>query len=106
MSRESDAVKIQIMDKEYMVTCSEEEREELVASANHLSAKMSEIRSSGKVVGVDRIAVMAGLNIAHEALESGIGAGAGGASDAGSRLKKLNTKIDKVLAQYRQTGLN
>ena len=39
--------------------------------AQHLSAKMSEIRSSGKVVGIDRIAVMAGLNLAHEAIRSG-----------------------------------
>ena len=102
----NDAIKIRILDKEYLVACPPEEETALQASARHLSDKMMEIRKSGKVVGVDRIAVMAGLNIAHEALESGIGAGAGGASDAGSRLKKLNTKIDKVLAQYRQTGLN
>ena len=106
MSSESHAVKIQILDKEYLVSCPEDEQDILQASARHLSDKMMEIRKSGKVVGVDRIAVMAGLNIAHEALESGIGAGAGDASDAGSRLKKLNTKIDNVLAQYRQTGLN
>ena len=70
MSKGSNAVKIQIMDKEYLVSCTDEERR-TDASAKHLSDKMSEIRSSGKVVGVDRIAVMAGLNMAHEAIKSG-----------------------------------
>jgi cell division protein ZapA len=101
-----DAVKVMILDKEYLVACPPEEERVLQASARHLSDKMSEIRKSGKVVGIDRIAVMAGLNIAHEAIESGIGPGADMSSDAGSRLKKLNKTIDRVLAQYRQAELN
>jgi len=105
VSRESDAVKIQIMDKEYMVTCSEEEREELVASANHLSDKMSEIRSSGKVVGVDRIAVMAGLNLAHEAIKSGCLDGEHSQSTA-NRLNKLNSQIEDTLVNYREQEPN
>ncbi len=102
----SDAVKVKILDKEYLVACPAEEELALQASAKHLSDKMSEIRRSGKVVGVDRIAVMAGLNIAHEVLESGAGAGGDNSRSAGSRLHKLNKKIDKVLARYRQTDLN
>ncbi|MEN8206130.1 MAG: cell division protein ZapA [Pseudomonadota bacterium] len=105
MNKESDAVKIRIMDKEYLVTCLEEEKEELVASANHLSAKMSEIRSSGKVVGVDRIAVMAGLNLAHEAIKSGCLDGEHSQSTA-NRLNKLNTHIEETLANYREKELN
>ena len=101
----SDAVKIMIMDKEYLVACPPEQELALQASARHLSDKMAEIRKTGKVVGVDRIAVMAGLNIAHEAIESGIGPVAG-SRDLGSRLSKLNKKIDKILAQYRQAELN
>ena len=101
----AEAVKVMILDKEYLVACPPEQELALQASARHLSDKMSEIRKTGKVVGVDRIAVMAGLNIAHEAIESGVGPGAE-LYDAGSRLKKLNKKIDKVLAQYRQAELN
>jgi cell division protein ZapA len=105
MSKESDAVTIQIMDKEYRVTCPEEEREELVASANHLSAKMSEIRSSGKVIGVDRIAVMAGLNLAHEAIKSGFLDSEHSQSTA-NRLNKLNSQIEETLVNYRNKELN
>jgi len=105
MSKESEAVKIQIMDKEYLVTCSDEERPDLVASAKHLSAKMSEIRSSGKVVGVDRIAVMAGLNIAHEAIKSGC-VDTEHTRSAASRLESLNLQIEETLAKYRNNELN
>jgi len=105
MSKESDAVKIQIMDKEYMVTCAEEEREELVASANHLSDKMSEIRSTGKIVGVDRIAVMAGLNLAHEAIKSG-GLDGEHLQSTATRLNKLNSQIEETLDNYRKKELN
>jgi cell division protein ZapA len=101
-----DAIKVKILDKEYLVACPPEEEAALKASAKHLGDKMSEIRRSGKVVGIDRIAVMAGLNIAHEALESGVGAGTDAARSTGSRLKKLNTKIDKVLTKYRLAGIN
>lgn len=101
MSMDSEGFKIHIMDKEYMVACPEDEQDALKASARHLSDKMTEIRDAGKVVGVDRIAVMAGLNISHEAIESGAtGSGAGKA--VGTRLKKLNTRIEKALARYRK----
>jgi len=102
----TEAVKVMILDKEYLVACPPEQELALQASARHLSDKMSEIRRSGKVVGVDRIAVMAGLNIAHEALESGAGIGGDDPRSAGNRLQKLNSKIDKVLARYRQTEFN
>ena len=58
-----------ILDKEYLVACPENEREALFASAELLTTKMKEIRDSGKIVGADRIAVMAALNMAHELLE-------------------------------------
>ena len=66
MSKQDNAVKITILDKEYLVSCPDDEKEALDASVKRLSQKMSEIRSGGKVVGIDRIAVMAGLNLAHE----------------------------------------
>ena len=101
----SGAIKINILDKEYMIACPEGEEDALKASARHLSDKMKEIRSGGKVVGVDRIAVMAGLNIAHEAIELGTGSGELSRS-AGARLNKLNARIEKALAKYRQSELN
>ena len=101
----SDAIKIMILDKEYIVACPAGEESALQASARHLGEKMKEIRSGGKVVGVDRIAVMAGLNIAHEAIELGIGS-SDLSKTAGTRLNKLNDRIEKTLARYRQSELN
>ncbi|MBV9619925.1 MAG: cell division protein ZapA, partial [Gammaproteobacteria bacterium] len=54
------------MEKEYMVSCPYEERSALLDAAEFLTSKMREIRDSGKVVGLDRIAVIAALNMANE----------------------------------------
>ena len=70
MSANAKPVRVHIMDKEYLVACPDNEREALYASAEFLTEKMKEIRDSGKVVGADRIAVMAALNMAHELLEN------------------------------------
>lgn len=72
MSQGSDskAVTIKILDKDYRISCPEEERDGLIASAEYLSARMREIRDNSKIIGTDRIAVMAALNLAHELLEN------------------------------------
>ena len=62
-------VSVRIMDKEYVVACPYEERSALLDAAEFLNARMREIRDTGKVVGLDRIAVMAALNLAHEFLK-------------------------------------
>ncbi len=64
-----DPVKVDILDKQYLVACPKEEKPALLRSASYLDQKMREIRDTGKVVGVERIAVMAALNIAHELLQ-------------------------------------
>ena len=65
---DNNAVDIAIMGREFRVTCPDEEREELLQAVAYLDKKMCEIRENGKVVGSERIAIMAGLNIAHELL--------------------------------------
>jgi len=66
---ENTPVNVHIMDKEFRIACSDEERENLLAAARYLDDKMKEIRRGGKVIGADRIAVMAALNITHELLQ-------------------------------------
>ncbi len=68
MSTNAKPMRVHILDKEYLIACPDEEREELFASAEFLTDKMKEIRDTGKIVGADRIAVMAALNMAHELL--------------------------------------
>jgi cell division protein ZapA len=65
---ESNTLTVQILDKEYCIACPSEERNNHVRAARYLAGKMREIRSSGKVVGADRVAVMAALNITHDLL--------------------------------------
>ena len=69
MSFERKPVNLTIMDKDYVVGCTEEEREALLASVEFLNGKLREQRESGKVIGNERVAVMAALNIVHEYLE-------------------------------------
>ena len=66
--KEPTAVTVRILDKEYFVACPPDERSDLLDSAEYLNKKMREIRDTGKVVGADRIAVMAALNMANELL--------------------------------------
>ncbi|MFC3607655.1 cell division protein ZapA [Stutzerimonas tarimensis] len=66
---QSTTVTVHIMDKEYCIACPAEERSNLENAARYLDGRMREIRSGGKVIGSDRIAVMAALNITHELLE-------------------------------------
>ena len=64
----SAPITVSILGKDYQIACPSEEQNALRESAKLLNNKMLEIRGSGKVVGVDRIAVMAGLNITHDLL--------------------------------------
>lgn len=65
---QNKTVTVHILDKEYCIACPEDERANLESAARYLDGKMREIRSGGKVIGSDRVAVMAGLNITHELL--------------------------------------
>ncbi len=63
---EAARINIKILEKEYQVGCPPDERAALLDSAELLNSKMREIRDSGRVVGLERIAVMAALNIAND----------------------------------------
>jgi len=103
MSDSDNAVKIHIMDKEYLVACPKEEQPALIASARYLNEKMTDIRESGKVVGIDRIAVMTALNLAHEIVASGNNREA---ESCGERIRQLNARIGDALDRYKLAGLN
>jgi cell division protein ZapA len=69
MSGNPVPVNVHILDREYQVACQPGEEDTLKASATYLDKKMREIRDRGNVIGIDRIAVMAALNISHEYLQ-------------------------------------
>ena len=70
MSDSYAQVSVRILDKEYQVACPTNERTELLDSAEELNSRMREIQDTGRVVGLDRIAVMAALNMANELLRA------------------------------------
>jgi len=65
---EAAPVTVRILDREYQVACREDEREALLAAAEHVDRRMKEVRQRGNVIGTDRVAVMAALNMAHDLL--------------------------------------
>ena len=66
MSADPVSVTIRILDKEYVLLCPPEEREDLLSSARELNERMQELRGSGKVLGAERMAVMTALTVIHE----------------------------------------
>ena len=97
-------VSVRILEKEYQVSCPASERTDLLDSAELLNAKMREIRDSGKVVGLDRIAVMAALNMANDLLRSQARDEALETS-LGPRLKVLNERVDTILGGSQELDL-
>lgn len=104
MSGESQPVNVRILDKDYLVACPEEEREALEFTARYLDQKMREIRDSGKVVGAERIAVMAALNITHDMLQHRSLRESEGQSMS-ARIRALQDKIEVALNQGKQMEL-
>src|ERR1700693_2553817 len=78
--QQASRVSVRILEKEYFIACPHEERSALLDAAEFLNSRMREIRDSGKVVGLDRIAVMVALNLANELL----------------RLKNHDAKLEKL----------
>jgi len=91
-------VNVMLLDKEYSISCPDGAEAELIASADLLDSKMREIREQAKLLGLERIAVMAGLNLAHELLKSGPTNAVG----TELHLKRLAEKIDAALETTEQ----
>ena len=95
---QSNTLTVQIMDKEYCIACPSDERSNLESAARYLDGKMREIRSSGKVIGADRVAVMAALNITHDLLhkQQHLDQQAGANRD---QVRSLLNRVDSALAR-------
>ncbi|PKM30800.1 MAG: cell division protein ZapA [Gammaproteobacteria bacterium HGW-Gammaproteobacteria-11] len=99
MSSTALTVTLHILDKEYRVSCPPEERSNLEQAARHLDTTMREIRNSGKVIGVERIAVMAALNISHEMITGSHQQGQTLNSQQ-QQISELVTRLDQALARH------
>jgi cell division protein ZapA len=87
-----------ILDREFRIACPKDEQAELMEAVAYLDKKMREIRDLGKVVTVERIAIMAALNISHELLTTRLGNGLD-VGDLKRRMNSMLATIDAVLAE-------
>ena len=90
-------VSVRILDKEYQVACPANERTELLDSAEELNSRMRDIQDTGRVVGLDRIAVMAALNMANELLRARA-RDRELDGDLSHRLKNITNRVESVLS--------
>jgi cell division protein ZapA len=97
-------VSVRILEKEYQFSCPASERNDLLNSAEFLNAKMRQIRDSGKVVGLDRIAVMAALNLSNDLLKNRNREELLD-SDWGLRLKSMRERVETALDSGKQLEL-
>ena len=95
---EPKTVEVNLLGRSYRVACDDHEREALMQAVAYLDGKMNEIRKAGKVMGAERIAVMAALNVAHELLSVRLGAGFD-VGKAKRRISAIESKIDAAIAK-------
>lgn len=89
---------IKILDRDLRVACPEDEQAELLDAVTYLDKKMREIRDTGKIASVERIAIMAALNISHELLTTRLGGGFD-LAEFKRRMQSMETVIDATLAE-------
>lgn len=93
---------VEILGKEYPIRCQESELKALQEAAAYLNDKMTDIKESGKVINLERIAIMAALNVAYEYLEMKDHK-TGFISKINQRISQLQEKIDSAISQSKQT---
>lgn len=97
MAANTKGIDVTIMGREFRVACAPGEEEKLLQAVDYLDRKMREIRDAGKVIGVERIAIMAALNITHELLSTRVGGFDVG--DIKRRIHLLEKQIDEAMAE-------
>lgn len=99
---QKESVKVSIMQREFTVACSAEESRGVVEAAAYLDQQMRAVSRGGRVLGIDRCAIMAGLNISHELLA--LRRASGEDEQTHSRLESLHQQVDEAITNLRQVG--
>ncbi|MGH8727470.1 MAG: cell division protein ZapA [Burkholderiales bacterium] len=95
---EAKGMDINVMGREFRVACPDEERAALTQAVKYLDARMREIRDSGKVIGIERIAIMVALNIVHEHLTGGSSKDFD-TNEFKRRIQAIEASIDEAMAK-------
>lgn len=95
-----ESVRVSILGKDYTVVCGSDEKEALRRAASHLDDRMQQIQKSGKVIGTERCAIMAALNITHELLA--LKEQNAESKQLTSQLQVLKQKLEAAVQEQRQ----
>lgn len=95
MSVDPKGLQINVMGREFRVACPEDEQKGLLEAVDYLNKKMNEIRDNGKIIGLERIAIMAALNIAHELLATKVGGF--DIAQLKRRMESMETLLDQAM---------
>jgi cell division protein ZapA len=95
---EPRTLQVTIMGRDFRVACPDDQQAGLLEAVDYLNRKMLDIRDSGKVIGLERIAIMAALNMAHELLSTKVGGGFDLAAIK-RRMASMETVIDQAMSE-------
>jgi len=95
MSVDAKGLQINVMGREFRVACPEDEQKGLLEAVDYLNKKMNEIRDNGKIIGLERIAIMAALNIANELLTTRVGGF--DLAELKRRMNHMETVLDRAM---------
>lgn len=99
----ADPVSIRILDKEYLIACPPEEREDLQRAAALLNGRLREIREASRSMASDRVMMMAALNIANDLAK--LQAREERSAEHGARVRQLRERVERALDQGQQLEL-
>lgn len=103
MSEDREVLTVRILDKEYRISCLHDERESLIAAAGELNERMQEMRGNARMLGAERMAVMAALNVIHE--RNRIKSGKLDALDTAQQaVHRLEKKLDAAIGRRETAG--
>ncbi len=97
MSADTKGMQISIMGREFRVACEPDEQKALLEAVDYLNRKMQDIKEQGKITGLDRIAIMAALNISHEFMTTRVGNF--DVSEIRRRMMNIEATLDQALAE-------
>jgi cell division protein ZapA len=99
-----DPVNVQILDKEYLIACPPDEQEDLLRAATLLNQRLKQIRDQGKVMGTERLVIMAALNMANE-LTKIASREERSTAELGARVRGMRERVERALVHGQQLEL-
>ncbi len=103
MKKTNKGLSVRILEKEYQIACTDEERDDLIQAARYLETKLKEIAGKGKIIGSERAAIMAALNISYEMVKSQDIMSQQSSHE--KRLEKLQKEVRGVVDKFKQANL-